>query len=66
MQKYVEADDKETPGTKNIIYSKVLIQIWWTVHKIFRQAQAKRIQHLQIALKQLWKELLQAEEKSHN
>ena len=37
----------EEPTTKNTLHSEALIQIRWRNQKLYRQAQAKRIQHHQ-------------------
>ena len=47
MAKYIWGDEEAETRTKNTIPSKALIQIRWRDQKLYRQAKAKRIQHLQ-------------------
>ena len=47
MAGYIQADEEEEARTKHTLQRKALIQLWWRDQKIYRQAKAKRIQHLQ-------------------
>ena len=47
MAWYIQSDEREEPTIKNILPSKILLQIWWRNQKLSRQAEVKRIQHHQ-------------------
>ena len=47
MAIYTQSPEKEEPTTKNTLPSKALIQIRQRNQKLYRQAEAKRIQHHQ-------------------
>ena len=47
MERYIWGDEEEETKTKNTLPSKALIHIWWRDQKLYRQAKAKRVKHLQ-------------------
>ena len=51
MAWYIKSGERKEPTTKNTLWSKTLLQIWWRNQKLSRQAKVKRIQHHQTSFR---------------